>query len=328
MGSGGVMTFIVTGCAGFIGSHLTERLLKDGHVVIGIDNFSTGTRENVELLSEYEAFELYEGSTSDGMWLSNIIGNHNIDAIFHQAALGSVPRSIDKPRDTFNANVIGFQNVLELCNRFGIKKVVYASSSSVYGPYQGRNEDMKLIPLSPYAASKVMNEAQAEAWAASYGIGIIGLRYFNVYGPRQNPNGPYAAVIPRWIDAMKNGGAIAIQGDGNQSRNFTYVKDVVEANLLALNKCENGKHDVFNISGPRDVKLKDVFLELCANGFCQKPIQLEFLPKRKGDVDIARNDSNKAELILQYVPKYSLQDGLREMKCELQSLEPELSAEA
>lgn len=310
------MTYLVTGVAGFIGSHLTERLLKDGHKVIGVDNFITGTQSNIDLLNSLNGdFTFLEADITDRQAFRRAFEKGDIDCVFHQAALGSVPRSIEFPGQTFHNNCGGFQILLELISEYSVKKLVYASSSSVYGSVHNRVEDMECDPLSPYASSKLTNEVQASAWCKTFGLSAVGLRYFNVFGPRQNPNGPYAAVIPKWIGAMINSGVLEVYGDGTQCRDFTYVADAVSANILASTKMIEGRHDVFNISGNNYCDLRHLIFELTKAGFCQKPVQIKFSPARPGDVERARNASNRAKELLHFEPKYSLEKGLMEMKC-------------
>jgi UDP-N-acetylglucosamine 4-epimerase len=230
------LKIVVTGAAGFIGSHLTHALLKRGHEVIAVDNLWTGSTKNI-----YEAIHpLPKEAFSRLQFFEEDVRDFNlynkVDYVFHLAALGSVPRSIDRPLQTHQANVDAFFMTLNRARKANVKRFIYASSSSVYGDSL---DPLKTEPhigeqLSPYSASKRINEIYAESFSQAYGFDTLGLRFFNVYGPRQDPHGPYAAVIPKWIDSMKSKKSVEIYGDGNQSRDFTYVKDVVNVCLAAM----------------------------------------------------------------------------------------------
>lgn len=277
-------TWLVTGCAGFIGSHLIETLLKLNQKVIGLDNFATGHRKNLNLVRKavgekawkrfyfvrgdirkindcYKAFGIESPkvgnrrlAVSGGLEMPANRPQHtsqSVDIILHQAALGSVPRSIKDPLTTHDVNVTGFVNMLRSAQNAGVKRFVYASSSSVYGdsPVMPKREDRIGRQLSPYAVSKYTNELYAGVFGRCYGLETIGLRYFNVFGPRQDPNGPYAAVIPRWIAAISNGKPAYIYGDGKTSRDFCYVDNAVQANLLAgLIRDKNTTNQIFNVA--------------------------------------------------------------------------------
>jgi UDP-N-acetylglucosamine 4-epimerase len=231
--------WLVTGAAGFIGSHLVERLLKEGQRVVGFDNHSTGRKSNLEEVSRrvgqesWGSFEMIEGDLTDARSIARAC--EGVDVILHQAALGSVPGSIENPMQTHESNVTGFVNLLEAARALKVKRVVYASSSSVYGdcPDLPLREESAGRIFSPYAASKWINEVYARTYAGCYGMELIGLRYFNVFGPRQDPNGAYAAVIPKWIQSLVAGNQIVINGDGANTRDFCSVADVATANLLA-----------------------------------------------------------------------------------------------
>ena len=268
-------TWLVTGCAGFIGSHLIETLLNLNQKVVGLDNFATGHRKNLNNVRKsvgekaWRRFYFIKGDISKvkdcykafGVRRSSLRSrfensiNHRkkakIDIVLHQAALGSVPRSIKDPLKTHQVNVTGFVNMLLAAKNAGVKRFVYASSSSVYGdsPVLPKREDRIGRQLSPYAVSKYTNELYAGVFARCYGLETIGLRYFNVFGPRQDPNGPYAAVIPRWIAAISNGKPAYIYGDGKTSRDFCYVDNAVQANLLAgLIRDKNTTNQIFNVA--------------------------------------------------------------------------------
>lgn len=301
------MVCLITGVAGFIGSHLAERLINDGHKVIGVDNFSTGLESNVKLLNTLTgSFNFTECDILSQEFESVFKAIGRFDCIFHQAALGSVPRSIENPEATFESNVIGFQNVLKLAKTYEAKKIVFASSSSIYG--------IDGVVQSPYAASKKINEVQAQAWSEVFDIPIIGLRYFNVFGPRQNPNGPYAAVIPKWIQAIKTGEEIEIHGDGNQSRDFTYVKNVVNANILAMQS--DIKNEVFDIGAGRSTSLNELVELLRRSVFRRDNIKIKYIDARKGDVKKSMANILPACTHLRYEP-CDLETGLQEMRCHL-----------
>ena len=277
-------TWLVTGCAGFIGSHLIETLLKLNQRVVGLDNFATGHRRNLDLVRKsvgktawkhfhfirgdirklkdcYKAFGLKMPKVSGGQIAASeglkVTANRprhtvrSVDVVLHQAALGSVPRSIKDPLSTHEANVTGFVNMLVATRDAGVRRFVYASSSSVYGdsPHLPKREDRIGRQLSPYAVSKYANELYAEIFGRCYGLEIIGLRYFNVFGPRQDPSGPYAAVVPRWISAISNGKPTYIYGDGKTSRDFCYVHNAVQANFLAsLTRNKKAINQIYNVA--------------------------------------------------------------------------------
>ena len=270
-------TWLVTGCAGFIGSHLIETLLKLNQRVVGLDNFATGHRQNLNLVRKavgetawkrfqfihgdirrladcYKAFGLKMPKLGSSLKVTASRPRHNahpVDFVLHQAALGSVPRSIKDPLSTHEANVTGFVNMLVATRDAGVRRFVYASSSSVYGdsPVLPKREDRIGRQLSPYAVSKYANELYAEIFGRCYGLEIIGLRYFNVFGPRQDPGGPYAAVVPRWIAAISNGKPTYIYGDGKTSRDFCYVDNAVQANFLAsLTRDKKAINQIYNVA--------------------------------------------------------------------------------
>ncbi|MCZ7644498.1 MAG: NAD-dependent epimerase/dehydratase family protein [Planctomycetota bacterium] len=314
--------WLVTGVAGFIGSALLERLLELGQHVVGLDNFATGRRENLFDVRRaagpaWDRFELREGDlTEPGACARAVRG---AELVLHQAALGSVPRSFENPLATHRANVAGSLALFDAARRAGVARLVYASSSSVYGddPAQPRLESRLGAPLSPYAASKQAAEVFAASFARAFGFAPVGLRYFNVFGPRQNPDGPYAAVIPRWIGRLLRGRPCAIHGDGSASRDFCYVENAVQANLLAAcaeNPAVPG--EVFNVACGAECSLNDLYAqlrELLARG---RPALrgLEPLrePPRQGDVARSVADISKAKNLLGYEPAYDLKQGLAE----------------
>jgi UDP-N-acetylglucosamine 4-epimerase len=314
--------WLVTGGAGFIGSHLVEALLRHRQEVVVLDDFSTGREENLEHARASAgaggaSLVTIRGDVRDpGACRSAVQG---VEVVLHQAALGSVPRSIARPLATHEVNVSGFLQVLEAARSAGIQRVVYASSSSVYGdhPALPKVEEQVGRPLSPYAASKACDELYAHAYAASYGLELVGLRYFNVFGPRQDPEGPYAAVMPRWFTALLAGAQVAIYGDGETSRDFCYVANVVQANLLAA--CVRDPAalgQVYNVACGARTTLNELFV-LIRNQVAllrpeaadARPVHQEF---RRGDVRHSLADITKARRLLGYLPTHSVADGLVE----------------
>lgn len=316
--------WLVTGAAGFIGSHLVERLLGLGQKVVGLDNFSTGRARNLADVrarvgeSAWSGFHLVEADLcAPGACRGACEG---VQHVLHQAALGSVPRSILDPIATFAANVEGFVRVLEAARGAGCESVVYASSSSVYGDHPGlpKREHEVGRPLSPYAAAKRCDEVLADAWSRCYGLPITGLRYFNVVGPRQDPEGAYAAVIPRWIAALASGRPVVIFGDGETSRDFCPVESVVQANLLAATaprETASERDPVFNIALGGRTTLNQLF-EVLRDGLAAlgapcaglKPQYVEFRP---GDVRHSLADIERARVQLGYTPELTLAAALR-----------------
>lgn len=314
-------TWLVTGVAGFIGSNLLEALLKLDQRVVGLDNFATGKANNLEQVqslvssAQWANFSFIEGSISDsGVCRRSCTG---VDYVLHQAALGSVPRSIEEPLATHQANVTGFLEMLDAARVAGVKRFVYASSSSVYGDHPGlpKVEDQLGQMLSPYAASKLINEVYAQAYDKSYGFGSIGLRYFNVFGPRQDPNGAYAAVIPKWIDALLRRQPVQINGDGETSRDFCFVDNVVQANLLAATTGNPAAlNQAYNVAVGERTTLNQLFQAL-QNGLRKinpslpevKPVYQDF---RAGDVRHSLADISKAQRLLGYEPIQRVEEGL------------------
>jgi nucleoside-diphosphate-sugar epimerase len=297
--------YLVTGGAGFIGSNLVEALLSRGHKVRVVDNFSTGRRENLQSLSgDLEVFEL---DLVDGPALPRVFAG--VDYVLHEAALPSVPRSIEDPVGTFRASVEGTINVLEAARQAGIKKLVYASSSSIYGsnPELPKRENMLPAPMSPYAAGKLSAETFCRVYYKVYGLPTTCLRYFNVFGPRQDPKSQYAAVIPKFITAgLKNQG-VMVFGDGEHSRDFTYVDNVVQANILAA---ENpaGAGEVFNAACGDCITLNQMLgmIEELRGG----PISRQYLPSRPGDVPHSQADISRLQETFGYEPKVPFRQGL------------------
>lgn len=307
------MKLLVTGGCGFIGSNIAEYFLENKlfESITIIDNLSSGFIENIQyLLEKYSNLEFIEADLKDIDVCRNI--TKNIDAICHQAATGSVPRSINDPFFYHKNNVDGFFNLLIAAKENGCRRFVYASSSSVYG-------DSKSLPkiegqtgniLSPYAATKKINEIYANVFHKCYGMEIIGLRYFNVFGERQNPDGEYAAVIPKFIDLVKNGQSPTIFGDGSFSRDFTYVKNVVRANYLALTTANQECFgEIFNIGAGGRITINEIFYKIC--GIMGANITPNYQPNRKGDIPHSNASIEKARIMLGYVPEIEFEEGLR-----------------
>ncbi len=302
--------WLVTGGAGFIGSHLIETLLLAGAArVTVLDNFSTGFPENVSPWLQHPAFRLVEGSITDEKKAADAMAG--ADLVLHQAALGSVPRSIKDPLATHHANVTGFITVLNSAREAGVKRVVYASSSSVYGdsPKLPKSETDSGKPLSPYAATKWINEIYADIFARTYGMEIIGLRYFNIFGPRQSPNGPYAAVIPLFIDRLKSGLPCEINGNGTITRDFTYVANAVQANLkAALSENVTAINQVYNVACGEQLSLNELVAILSEHLGVEIPST--YRAERPGDIKASLADIGKAQNLLGYFPQATVKAGL------------------
>ena len=294
----------VTGGAGFIGSNLVDALLERGFQVTVLDNFSTGKRENLVQCAENKDFTLIEGDIRNFETCKKAV--EGCVYVFHEAALGSVPRSVANPQASFEVNVQGFCNMIEAARLAGVKRFIYASSSSVYGDdsHLPKQEEFTGKALSPYALSKQMNESIAENYNKVYGFETIGLRYFNVFGKRQDPNGAYAAVIPKFIMSLQRGENPVINGDGSFSRDFTYIDNVVQANLLAL-KTEH-VNTVYNIACGERTTLNQLF-EYLSSGSGIKPIYGE---NRKGDIPHSFADISRAQEKLDYRVRCNIRDGL------------------
>jgi nucleoside-diphosphate-sugar epimerase len=300
--------FLVTGGAGFIGSCLTARLLAEGARVRVLDNFSSGSLANLAFAEPYgAAFELLRGDIRDPATMERAAAG--VKAIFHQAAMRAVPRSLTDPLGAHENNVTGSLHVFEAARRAGVRRVVYASSSSVYGdrPELPQREDQVLSPLSPYAVSKLAGEQYATVWHRLYGVETVGLRYFNVFGPRQDPHSTYAQVVPRFILASLRGESLEIHGDGAQSRDFTYVDNVVEANLLAARAPDVGGEAVNVGSGERTSLLEFVAgLERIVG----HALSRHHTPVRAGDVRHTLADLSKGKRLLGYTPLVGFDEGL------------------
>ena len=299
-------TYLVTGGAGFIGSNIVEELLKRGQKVRVLDNFSTGKRENI--LPFLDRIELIEGDIRDYRVVREAVDG--VDFILHQAALPSVPRSVKDPIMTNEVNVGGTLNILDAAKNAGVKRIVYASSSSVYGNSEilPKSEDMSPEPISPYAVSKLAGEKYCKVFSEVYGLETVILRYFNVFGPRQDPNSQYSAVIPKFIAAMKRGERPVIYGDGKQSRDFTYVTNVVEANILAC-KADNVSGEVFNVGCGERFTVRKLVDQL--NKILGMDIRPDFQKERKGEVKHSLADISKAMKLLGYNPSVDFPNRLR-----------------
>ena len=299
----------MTGGAGFIGSHVVERLLRDGVNVRILDNFSTGRRENLDFAkSAGSALEVIDGDLRDLATVERAV--RGVDLIYHQAAMRSVPRSIDDPLGANENNVTGTLHVFEAARRHRVKRVVYASSSSVYGanPALPKREDQTPAPISPYAVSKAANEEYARVWTALYGVETVGLRYFNVFGPRQDPKSEYAAVLPRFILWAMRGEPLEIHGDGTQSRDFTYIDNVVEANILA-GQAPDANGEAFNVGCGERTSLLEIVAMLEA--LLGRSIQRRHSPSRSGDVAHTLADVGKAKRLMGYSPLVGFAEGFR-----------------
>ena len=308
---------LVTGGAGFIGSNLCETILNKGNQVVCLDNFATGKRKNIENLLNDTDFTLIEG---DIRKLEDCLkATKNVDYVLHQAALGSVPRSIKDPITSNDVNVGGFLNMLIAARDNGVKRFIFAASSSTYGDSESmpKVEDIIGKPLSPYAITKYVNELYADIFSKTYGLETIGLRYFNVFGRKQDPNGAYAAVIPKFVSQLMNGESPVINGDGNYSRDFTYIDNVIQANLLSLvTTKEKSINTVYNVAyGDRNT-LNDLmgYLKEYLSEIDSKISQVEVIygPNRAGDIPHSHASVDKAKENLNYNPQFSLQQGLKE----------------
>lgn len=313
-------TWLITGVAGFIGSNLLETLLKLGQRVIGLDNFATGHQRNlneVQILvtaEQWQRFRFIEGDIRNLEACQKAC--EGVDYVLHQAALGSVPRSIADPITTNDTNISGFLNMLVAARDAEVKSFTYAASSSTYGDHPGlpKVEDIIGKPLSPYAVTKYVNELYADVFAKTYGFDTIGLRYFNVFGRRQDPDGAYAAVIPKWTAAMIKGEDVFINGDGETSRDFCFIENTVQANLLAATtKDMTVRNQVYNVAVSGRTNLNELFsalkLSLARNGvlYTKEPVYRDF---RAGDVRHSQADIAKAQRLLGYDPEFDINSGI------------------
>lgn len=314
---GGDKRFLITGGAGFIGSNLCEAFLAEGREVVCLDNLATGLESNLADFSDQPRFRFIRGDIRD---LDTCIkAMDGVDVVLHQAALGSVPRSIDDPLTTNDVNISGFLNVLEAARKSEVRRVIYAASSSTYGDSRELPKVEERIgnPLSPYAVTKLVNELYAKVYGDLYGMELIGLRYFNVFGRRQRPDGAYAAAIPRFIQAFIAGESPVIHGDGGQTRDFTYIENVIQANRLAV-EVENPQalNQVYNVAygaGTSVVDLVEMIRAALKNHLDHvSEVPVEFGPGRRGDVRDSLADISKARELLGYRPSHSIREGLEE----------------
>ncbi|MCB0447428.1 MAG: SDR family oxidoreductase [Gelidibacter sp.] len=303
--------FLVTGGAGFIGSNLVEYLLKfNAKKVRVLDDFSNGYRANLTEFHSHPAFELLEGDIRDLDTCRNAM--EGIDYVSHQAALGSVPRSINDPATTNAVNISGFLNMMiALKDSPTVKRMVYAASSSTYGDSKTlpKIEDQIGKPLSPYAVTKYVNELYADVFGKTYGTDVIGLRYFNVFGPKQSPNGAYAAVIPLFMQALKDHVSPNINGDGEQTRDFTFVDNAVQANIKGFFASKEASNEVFNVACGERISINYLWesLQMAAHS----DLKAVYGPERQGDVRDSLADISKAERLLGYQPQYTVREGLK-----------------
>jgi len=310
-------TWLITGVAGFIGSNLLEALLKLNQRVIGLDNFSTGRKSNFDAVEksvtsqQWKQFQFYQGDICDLVMCREAVAQ-GVDYVLHQAALGSVPRSINDPIASNLNNVSGFLNMLVASRDAQVKTFVYAASSSTYGDHPGlpKVEDQIGKPLSPYAVTKYVNELYADVFSTAYGFKSIGLRYFNVFGPRQDPNGPYAAVIPKWIEQIRDGEPVLINGDGQTSRDFCYVENAIQANVLAALASNDAKGQVYNVAVGHQTSLNELF-EALKNLMGNPRAECLHGEFRKGDVRHSLANIDKARTLLGYCPEVECHEGLR-----------------
>lgn len=307
---------LVTGGAGFIGSNLCEFLLKNGNQVLCLDNFATGKKDNIAPFHSNPNFELIEGDIRDLSICHKACSQ--VDFVLHQAALGSVPRSINDPTTSNEVNVSGFLNMLVAARDAKVKRFVYAASSSTYGDSKSmpKIEDVIGKPLSPYAITKYVNELYADVFSKTYGLQTIGLRYFNVFGKRQDPNGAYAAVIPKFTIQLMNYESPVINGDGSFSRDFTYIDNVVEMNIRALlTDNKEGMNTVYNVAYGERTDLKELVSllkdYLGAYDPKIKEVEVVYGPERKGDVPHSLASIEKAKKLLGYTPQYDIKTGLK-----------------
>jgi len=327
-------TWLITGVAGFIGSNLLEKLLKLNQRVIGVDNFSTGYKSNIDFAindssencsyDPTDLFILFEDDITSCIDFEKFFkfkkNNQEfpVDFVLHQAALGSIPRSIDNPINTNNTNISGFLNILNSSREFKVKSFVYASSSSTYGDHKTlpKKEDRIGKPLNPYSVTKLVNEIYADVFFKTYGFNTIGLRYFNVFGKRQNPNGDYAAVIPKWISSIHSNSDLYINGDGETSRDFCYIENAIQMNILAATtKNKLAQNQVYNVAVGNNTSLNDLLKMILRDMnsltnvlFDNQPIYREF---RKGDIRHSLADISKAQTLLKYYPEFDISLGVK-----------------
>lgn len=313
--------WLITGVAGFIGSNLLEKLLLLNQRVVGLDNFSTGFQRNLDevqaLVSaeQWQRFSFHQGDICNLADCQKVV--RGVNFVLHQAALGSVPRSLENPLATNAANITGFLNMLVAAKDASVDSFTYAASSSTYGdhPALPKVEDQIGKPLSPYAVTKYVNELYADVFSKSYGFDAIGLRYFNVFGKRQDPNGAYAAVIPKWIASLIQGETVFINGDGETSRDFCFVENAVQMNILAATASKDNKNQIYNVAVGDKTSLNSLFESikkyLLENKQVLKNPEAEYRDFRQGDVRHSQADITKAKQRLAYAPSHNIQQGLK-----------------
>jgi UDP-N-acetylglucosamine 4-epimerase len=313
-------SWLVTGCAGFIGSNLLEALLKLDQRVVGLDNFATGYQHNLDEVQasvsaeQWSNFRFIQGDIREVSTCAQAVAG--VEFVLHQAALGSVPRSLADPVTTNDVNISGFLNMLVAARDAKVQSFVYAASSSTYGdhPALPKVEDQIGKPLSPYAVTKYVNELYADVFASSYGVKTIGLRYFNVFGKRQDPEGAYAAVIPKWIAAMLGGEAVSVNGDGETSRDFCFVDNAVQANILAAMAGDEGTNQVYNVAVNARTSLNVLHQHLVST-LAENAVAYSLAPNyrdfRAGDVRHSQADISKAQILLGYQPTHTILQGLQ-----------------
>ena len=311
--------WLVTGVAGFIGSNLLETLLGLDQTVIGLDNFSTGHQHNLDAVKnivsdeQWSRFKFVEGDICD--YPTCVDAVNNIDYVLHQAALGSVPRSIANPVITNASNITGFLNMLTAAKEENVESFIYAASSSTYGdhPDLPKVEDKIGNPLSPYAVTKYVNELYADVFYRTYDFKSVGLRYFNVFGPRQDPEGAYAAVIPKWVSAINAGETVYINGDGETSRDFCYIENVVQINILAATSDSLAKNEVFNVAVGGQTSLNQLVELIKENLRKNSFADITYQDFRAGDVRHSKASIEKAIKQLGYAPQYDMRSGLNKL---------------
>lgn len=301
------MNYLVTGGAGFIGSHITDRLLADGHTVRILDNFSTGKRENIPAAS---GVEVIEGDVGDFETVRHAM--QGVDYVFHEAAIASVPETVGNPLASERINYRGTLNILETARHAAVKRVVFACSAAVYGdlPELPKREDMPLKPLSPYAIDKLASEHACQVYTRLYGLEAVALRYFNVFGPRQDPSSPYSGVISIFSDHLRQGKQPTIYGDGEQTRDFVYVSDVVEANIRAAASATAAGKGI-NIAAGSTLSINDLLRTICH--IQGQPFEPRYQPGRQGDIRHSRADIALAREHLDWEPVVEFETGLREL---------------
>jgi len=311
--------WLVTGVAGFIGSNLAEFLLSCNQKVIGLDNFSTGNKKNIEVLKKKfkKKFKFVKGDIKNINTCEKI--TKKIDVVLHNAALGSVPRSIKNPISTHESNSTGFLNILYASKKNKVKNFIFASSSSVYGNISSKfkNENFLGSPLSPYAVTKRENEEYAKVFSRIYNMNIVALRYFNVFGKNQSSNSVYAAVIPKWIKLLKNKKPITIFGDGNTTRDYCFVDNVIQANVLAAISKKNFSYQVFNVAVGKETSLDNLCLKIAKYFNIKKKIRIIYKKTRQGDIKRSVASINKIKNNLKYTPEFDIDRGLQKLNTQI-----------